>query len=107
MRRKRAGELRFDKWEAVPTALTSVMDVATRIIFQPMTLSNSVRPFPNVDGAEVTHRYVDVNGLKIHVAEAGEGEPLFMYHGWPQHWWMWHQQIPFFAKRFRVIVPDM
>jgi pimeloyl-ACP methyl ester carboxylesterase len=72
-----------------------------------MASLNADRPFPSVDGAEVTHRYVDVNGLKIHVAQAGEGEPLFMYHGWPQHWWMWRKQIPFFAKRFRVIAPDM
>jgi pimeloyl-ACP methyl ester carboxylesterase len=70
---------------------------------------HSDRPFPSVDGAEVTHRYVAVNGINIHVAEAGHAnaEPLFMYHGWPQHWWMWRKQIPLFAKRFRVIVPDM
>lgn len=72
-----------------------------------MVSSSSERPYPAVEGAIVTHRYVDVNGLKIHVAEAGEGEPLFMYHGWPQHWWMWRKQIPFFARHFRVIAPDM
>ena len=72
-----------------------------------MTSSFSNRPFPAVDGIEVTHRFIDLNGLKIHVAEAGAGEPLFMCHGWPQHWWMWRKQIPFFAKHFRVIVPDI
>jgi pimeloyl-ACP methyl ester carboxylesterase len=56
---------------------------------------------------EIAHRFVDVNGVNIHVAEAGEGEPLFMYHGWPQHWWLWRRQIPHFARRFRVIAPDM
>jgi pimeloyl-ACP methyl ester carboxylesterase len=65
------------------------------------------RPFPPVDGVDVTHRFVDIGGLKVHVAEAGEGEPLFMCHGWPQHWWMWRKQIPVFAKHFKVIVPDM
>jgi pimeloyl-ACP methyl ester carboxylesterase len=65
------------------------------------------RPFPPVDGAEVSHRFIDIGGLKVHVAEAGEGEPLFMCHGWPQHWWMWRKQIPLFAKHFRVIMPDM
>jgi len=43
----------------------------------------------------------------VHVAEAGEGEPLLMLHGWPQNWWMWRKQIPYFAPNFRVVVPDM
>jgi len=74
-----------------------------------MTVLNPDRPFPTVDGVQVTHRYVDVNGVKIHLAEAGpsDAELLFMCHGWPQHWWMWRKQLPFFAKRFHVIVPDM
>lgn len=65
------------------------------------------RPFPHVEGVEITHRFVDIGGLNVHVAEAGEGEPLLMLHGWPQNWWMWRKQIPLFAQRFRVIVPDM
>src|SRR3954462_11472804 len=65
------------------------------------------RQLPIVDSIEVTHRYVDIGGLNIHVAEAGSGEPLVMYHGWPQNWWMWRKQIGLFAKHFRVIVPDI
>ena len=41
------------------------------------------------------------------MAEAGAGEPLVMLHGWPQNWWMWRNQIPHFARHFRVIVPDL
>lgn len=65
------------------------------------------RPYPPIEGVEITHRYVDIGDCKIHIAEAGAGEPLIMYHGWPQHWWMWRRQIPFFARHFRVIVPDL
>jgi pimeloyl-ACP methyl ester carboxylesterase len=43
----------------------------------------------------------------MHVAEAGEGEPLVMLHGWPQHWYMWRHQIPPLARHFRVICPDL
>jgi pimeloyl-ACP methyl ester carboxylesterase len=56
---------------------------------------------------EVTHRFVNIGGLHVHVAEAGEGEPLLMIHGWPQNWWMWRKQIPHFAGKFKVIVPDL
>lgn len=63
--------------------------------------------FPVIENFEVNHRFIDIGGVKIHVAEAGEGEPLIMYHGWPQHWYMWKKQIPFFAKHFKVIAADI
>jgi pimeloyl-ACP methyl ester carboxylesterase len=55
----------------------------------------------------VTHRYVDVGGLRVHVAEAGRGEPLVLQHGWPQNWWAWRFLIPPLAERYRVIAPDL
>jgi pimeloyl-ACP methyl ester carboxylesterase len=63
--------------------------------------------FPHVDGVE--HHFVDLEsrGLRMHVAEAGEGEPLVMLHGWPQHWYEWRGLIPSLAKRYRVICPDL
>lgn len=64
-------------------------------------------PFPLVEGIDLQHRFVDIGGLRVHVAEAGHGEPLLMLHGWPQHWWMWRKQIPPFAQHFRVIAPDL
>lgn len=62
-------------------------------------------PFPHVPG--VTHRYVTARGVRFHVAEAGEGEPLVMVHGWPQHWFAWRHLIPPLAERYRVICPDL
>jgi pimeloyl-ACP methyl ester carboxylesterase len=43
----------------------------------------------------------------MHLAEAGEGEPLVMLHGWPQHWYMWRNQIPALARHYHVICPDL
>jgi pimeloyl-ACP methyl ester carboxylesterase len=58
-------------------------------------------------GLRVQHRYVDVNGVRLHVAEAGAGSPLLLLHGWPQHWWCWRELIPTLAERHRVLVPDL
>lgn len=55
----------------------------------------------------MTHRHVDVDGLSMHVAEAGDGPPLLLLHGWPQHWWMWRKVIPSLAETWRVIAPDL
>ena len=63
------------------------------------------RPFPQVEG--VQHRYVQAGGLRMHVAEAGQGDPLLMLHGWPQHWYEWRHQIPTLSRHYRVICPDL
>jgi pimeloyl-ACP methyl ester carboxylesterase len=70
---------------------------------------------PPVDGlpelAGVEHRYVTTpGGVRIHVADAGpsDGPPIMLVHGFPQHWWEWHNQIgPLAADGYRVIVPDL
>ncbi len=60
---------------------------------------------PEIEG--VTHRYVDVPGARLHVAEAGEGPPVLLLHGWPQHWWIWRKVIPALAGERRLICPDL
>jgi pimeloyl-ACP methyl ester carboxylesterase len=63
------------------------------------------RPLPTLDG--VTHRFVDLPGLRMHVAEAGHGAPVLLLHGFPQHWWEWRKVIPTLAVSHRVICPDL
>lgn len=60
---------------------------------------------PELEG--VSHRYVEVPGARLHVAEAGEGSPVLCLHGWPQHWWVWREVIPALAGEHRVICPDL
>ena len=60
---------------------------------------------PEVPGVE--HRYVSAKGLRMHVAEAGQGDPVVLLHGWPQHWYVWRGVIPLLAERYRVIAPDI
>ena len=62
-------------------------------------------PLPHVEGVE--HRSVEVRGNRIHIAEAGDGPPLVLQHGWPQHWWCWRHVIEPLAERYRVICPDI
>jgi pimeloyl-ACP methyl ester carboxylesterase len=63
----------------------------------------STQPF--LDGVE--HRFVDLPGLRMHVAEAGRGAPVLLLHGFPQHWWEWRQVIPGLAGHYRVVCPDL
>ena len=62
---------------------------------------------PEVEG--IKHRFVDADGLEVHVAEAGDesAPPVLLLHGWPQHWYMWRQVIGRLAPHFRLIAPDL
>jgi pimeloyl-ACP methyl ester carboxylesterase len=60
---------------------------------------------PRLSG--VTHRLVDIGRVRLHVAEAGEGPPLLLLHGWPQHWWCWRLLIGSLARDHRVLAPDL
>ena len=62
-------------------------------------------PLPHVYGVE--HRWIEAGGVRLHVAEAGAGEPLVLLHGWPQHWYEWRDVIGPLAARYRVICPDL
>jgi pimeloyl-ACP methyl ester carboxylesterase len=60
---------------------------------------------PNVPGVE--HRLIAAGGSRLHVAEAGSGEPVLMVHGWPQHWYLWRDVIPRLAGGHRLVCPDL
>ena len=65
----------------------------------------SLADLPAVPG--VTHRDVQAGDVRLHVAEAGNGRPLLLLHGWPQHWWSWRRMIPALARTRRVLAPDL
>jgi len=60
---------------------------------------------PQVKG--VRHSFIPVGDLNFHVAEAGEGEPVVLLHGWPQHWYSWRLVMPLLAEHHRVIAVDL
>ncbi|HWF31597.1 MAG TPA: alpha/beta fold hydrolase [Solirubrobacteraceae bacterium] len=45
--------------------------------------------------------------VTLHLAEAGDGPPMLLLHGWPQHWWCWRRVIGRLARDHRVIAPDL
>jgi pimeloyl-ACP methyl ester carboxylesterase len=52
-------------------------------------------------------RMVQVNGVTLHVAEAGRGDPVLLLHGYPQSGEAWRSVAPELAKAHRVIIPDL
>lgn len=59
--------------------------------------------------AELRERFIETNGIKLHVMEAGPADgPMIMFlHGFPEFWFAWRKQIGYFAdKGYLVVVPD-
>jgi len=56
---------------------------------------------------EFSHKFVNTNGIKMHLVEAGRGFPVVMCHGFPELWYSWRHQIRALAEAgFRAIAPD-
>jgi len=56
----------------------------------------------------VEHRFVESNGIKIHIAEAGAGPLVLLCHGFPEFWYSWRHQIKALSEAgYHVIAPDM
>ncbi|WP_449374022.1 alpha/beta fold hydrolase [Arthrobacter psychrolactophilus] len=65
-----------------------------------------IMAFPERVVPGVEHSFVEVSGLRVHVAQCGQGEPLLLLHGFPQNWWEWRDVITPLASHYRVICPD-
>ncbi|HEX7785974.1 MAG TPA: alpha/beta hydrolase [Methylomirabilota bacterium] len=58
--------------------------------------------------AEIQHRVVETNRIRMHVAEQGSGPLVLMCHGFPESWYSWRHQIRALADAgFRAVAPDM
>ena len=42
---------------------------------------------------ELTHRFVETNGIRMHLAEEGEGPVVLLCHGFPELWYSWRHQL--------------
>jgi pimeloyl-ACP methyl ester carboxylesterase len=57
---------------------------------------------------DLKHSIIESNGIRIHVAEQGEGPVVLFCHGFPETWYSWRHQLPALAKAgFRAVAPDM
>jgi pimeloyl-ACP methyl ester carboxylesterase len=58
--------------------------------------------------AGVSFRFIHVNGLRMRIAEMGEGLLILLAHGWPDSWYSWRHQFAALANAgYRVVAPDM
>jgi pimeloyl-ACP methyl ester carboxylesterase len=58
--------------------------------------------------AGVQHRFIQTNGIRMHIAEAGSGPLVVLIHGFPELWYSYRHVIPALAAAgYKVVAPDM
>ncbi len=61
-----------------------------------------------MEAAGVSDSYAEVNGVRLHYVEAGEGPLVVLLHGFPEFWYSWRHQIPALVDAgYHVVAPDM
>ncbi|KAK7397161.1 hypothetical protein VNO78_18328 [Psophocarpus tetragonolobus] len=56
----------------------------------------------------IKHRRVEVNGIKMHIAEKGEGPVVLFLHGFPELWYSWrHQIVGLSSLGYHAVAPDL
>src|SRR5262245_32287659 len=56
----------------------------------------------------IQHRFVETNGIRMHIAEQGSGPLVVLCHGFPESWYSWRHQLPALAAAgFHAVAPDM
>ena len=56
----------------------------------------------------ITHRFIETNGIRMHIAEKGSGPLVLMCHGFPESWYSWRHQIEALAAAgYHAVAPDM
>src|SRR6202047_4153772 len=57
---------------------------------------------------EIRHRTIETNGIRMHIAEQGEGPLVVLCHGFPESWYSWRHQLDALAAAgFHAVAPDM
>jgi pimeloyl-ACP methyl ester carboxylesterase len=58
--------------------------------------------------SEMRHRTIETNGIRLHLAEQGDGPLVLLCHGFPESWYSWRHQLKALAEAgYRAVAPDM
>jgi len=57
---------------------------------------------------DISHRFIQTDAIRMHLAEAGTGPLVLLCHGFPESWYSWrHQLHALAAAGFHAVAPDM
>jgi pimeloyl-ACP methyl ester carboxylesterase len=97
-----------------PLVLATAIAMSTTALISPSygqtaTPANAATVSTSVTWGQTrfAQQYVQVNGTRLNVFTAGQGDAVVLLHGYPQNSHVWRHVAPELAKKYRVIVPDL
>lgn len=57
--------------------------------------------------AAIESKFADVNGIRLHYAQAGQGKLVLFLHGFPEYWEQWKPQLEDLGNDYLAVAPDM
>ena len=83
------------------------LDRAQALLAEALPEEVAEAPSEPWDGT-LEHRFVETNGIRMHIAEAGSGPLVLLCHGFPESWYSWRHQLPALATEgYHVVAPDL
>jgi pimeloyl-ACP methyl ester carboxylesterase len=56
---------------------------------------------------QINHRFVNTNGIRMHIAERGAGALVVLCHGFPECWYSWRHQLNALGEAgYHAVAPD-
>ncbi len=87
------------------------MAASRRVVATPSTNQLEVRPISDAatrHGVRIRHRDVEANGIRMRVADHGEGPAVLLCHGFPETARSWRHQLGALeAAGYRAVAPDL
>lgn len=72
-----------------------------------MEPQENTSPTTNPGNLPLTHRFIETNGIRMHLAEQGTGPLVLLCHGFPESWYSWRHQLAALAEAgYRAVAPD-
>ena len=53
------------------------------------------------------HHYVDLDDVRLHYVDAGDGPLILFVHGFPEFWYAWQNQLEEFSRDHHAVAVDM
>ena len=55
----------------------------------------------------IEHKFLQVNGVRLHCAVAGQGRTILFVHGFPEFWYLWNNQLEDFGRDHHAAAVDL
>ena len=62
--------------------------------------------FRDLPGYPFEPHYAEIDGMRMHYLDEGQGDPILLLHGEPDWSYLYRKMIPPLAAAFRVVAPD-